>query len=164
MSTKFKRFVSVLSVLAVVMCMFSGFAGTKQVNAVVGGKPGPNIPPNPPPIVIIGEIEFMNVGLTRYSFPQGSSASICGSIIKIKQSVSLTVKLKQYYNSYSAYTIGTYTDSMTPNSNGVAYLMYSPIFSSQLNLASRPAGHYVLEIQAREGIKVITKTLDFYIT
>ena len=163
MSTKFKRLVSVFSVLAVVMCMFSGVAGKKQVNALPGGNPV-TVDPPPPPVVVIGKIEFSPIGLSMSTFPQGTNSVVYGRVMKVQRSVELTVTLKRYYNSYSPYAVATFKETRTPNSDGNVFLYDTTIFKSKLNLASRPAGHYVIEVKAKEGFKTIVKNIDFTIT
>ena len=160
MSRKFKRFLSVVSALAVVMCIFSGFATAKPVNAAALSKPGPvgpTVPFNP------SFITFSNVAITPSSFPQGTDAKVTGQIAMARSSVHITVTLKKYYNSYSAYTVATFTDTMYPSFLSIN-LADSAIFKSQLNLKSRSTGHYLLEIQAQEYGRTINTTLSFYIT
>lgn len=157
-----KRLLSVVTLLTVIVCLFSGFAAVKPVNADIGGG-GPNIPPHPP-ISILSKIQFASVGLAPTSFPQGSDSTILGRVKNVQYSVNLKVTLKKYYNSYSAYTVGTYTDTRTPDSYGNVYLSDSSIFRSQLNMKSLSTGHYVLVIEASEGIRTISTTLNFYVT
>lgn len=160
MSTRFKRFVSAVSVIAVAVCLFSGFAATKPVNAAALNKPGPSgptIPYNPSFIV------FSDVKISPASFPQGTNAKVTGEIGMAHSSVKLTVTLKKYYNSYSAYTVQTFTETRYPVLMTVK-LEDTNIFKSQLNLQSRSAGHYVLEIQAKEYGRTISTSLSFYIT
>lgn len=120
-------------------------------------------PPSPTPTPT-PTLKFVNVYLSPSTFQQGSSASIRGYIANVRTSVNLTVTLKKYYNSYSPYTVNTYVDRLYPNTDHNASLSSSSIFTSRLNLASRPAGHYLLVIEATESGKTISTSIHFYIT
>lgn len=121
--------------------------------------PSPTSTPTPTPT-----LKFVNVYISPSTFPQGSSGSVCGHIANVRTSVNLKVTLKKYYNSYSPYTVDTYVDRLYPNSVHNASLTRSSIFTSKLNLASRPAGHYLLVIEASESGKTISTSLHIYIT
>ena len=164
MRTRSKRFVSIVSVLAVLVCLVSGFAVAKPVSAasVGGGLRPPYNPPPPKPPFDLSLIIFQNVGISS-SFPQGTNATVNGSVILVRSSVQLKVTLKKYYNSYSAYTVGTYSQTI-PYSGSSITLQNTSVIRNSLNLKSRPAGHYQLVIEATENGKTISTTLNFYIT
>ena len=123
--------------------------------------PSPTATPTPTPTPTL---KFVNVYISPSSFPQGSSGSVYGYIANVRTSVNLKVTLKKYYNSYSPYTVDTYVDRLYPNTLHNASLTRSSIFTSKLNLASRPSGHYLLVIEASENGKTISTSLHFYIT
>ena len=159
--------VAMLSVIAI----FTGVAGAclpaPKVNAAVSyatpkpypvptpsPSPTPKGTPTPTPTVPAGpELPrpvFKGVYMGQTSFPQGTNVGVYGRVINIFSSVSLRISLKRYYNSSNAYTVQSWTDTMGANSSGVVYLQNSSVIKYSLNLASRPAGNYVLEIVARD--------------
>jgi len=162
MKTKIMHSLSVIIMIAVMMSIFTGAVSAD----VKTGLQPPYNPPPQPPFHVLNVIEFSSVGLTQTSIPQGGSSSIYGRVKKVQCSVNLTVTLKKYYNSYSPYTVATYTDTRSPNSEGNVFLSDSKIFKSDLKFSTLSKGHYVLVIQAQESplVPAISKTIDFYIT
>ena len=151
MRKSFKRLVSVVCMIAVVLCIFSGSAFAASVGT--GGVR----PPHPPIDFHLSFIEFDGVKLYSTTIPQGYSTSVYGFVIQARSTVTVKATVKKYYNSYSAYSIASYTTTSNPT-NGIAS------FVIPLNLQSQSAGHYQVLVEATEYGRTIPKTLDFYIT
>ena len=157
MRKSIKRLVSVVCMIALVVCLFSGSAFAAGI-----GSGGPK-PPVPPIDFHLSFIEFDGVKLYNTTIPQGYSTSVYGFVIQARSTVTVKATVKKYYNSYSAYTVQTFTETRYPVLM-TDKLEDTNIFKSQLNLQSRSAGHYVLEIQAKEYGRTISTSLSFYIT
>ncbi|MBQ6271958.1 MAG: hypothetical protein IJK65_09620 [Clostridiales bacterium] len=152
MIKRFKRLVSVICMIAVVVCLFSGSAFAASIGS---GGPKPPLPPIDLPLPSF--IQFDSVKLTSNSIPQGGSATVYGFVIYARSSVNIKVSLQKYYNSYNAYTINTYTMVKSPTSGIVSFVV-------PLNLQSQSAGHYQVVVEATEYGRTISKTLPLYIT
>ncbi|MBO4650574.1 MAG: hypothetical protein J5653_05220 [Clostridiales bacterium] len=152
MIKKFKRLMSVVCMIAVVMCLFSGSAFAASVGA---GVPRPPVPPiDLPPVSLI---QFDSVKLYSNTVPQGGSTTVYGFVVLARSNVTIKVTLQKYYNSYNAYTINTYTGVYSPSNTIVSFVI-------PLNLQSQSAGHYKVVVESTEYARTISKTLDFYIT
>lgn len=138
--------------IAVVVCLFSGSAFAASI-----GKGGPTIPPVPPIDFHLSFIEFDSVKLYSNTIPQGYSTSVYGFVIQARSTVTIKATVKKYYNSYSAYSIASYTTTSNPTSGIASFVI-------PLNLQSQSAGHYQVVVEATEYARTISKTLDFYIT
>ena len=181
---KWQRVLFLVAMLSVI-AIFTGVAGAclpaPQVNAAAAyapvitpqpphptPSPKPTKDPTPTPTVPAGpqlpSPEFRDVYIARTSFPQGANVGVYGRVINIYSSVSLQISLKRYYNSYNAYTIQSWNDTMGANSSGVVYLQNSSVIRYSLNLASRPAGNYVLEIKATDRTTGLSSTKCLYFT
>ncbi|MBR5417730.1 MAG: hypothetical protein IK109_06845 [Clostridiales bacterium] len=152
MIKKFKRLMSVVCMIAVVMCLFSGSAFAASVGA---GVPRPPVPPIDLPLPSF--IEFDGVKLYNTTIPQGGSTSVYGFVVMARSTVTIKATVKKYYNSYSAYSIASYTTTSNPTSGIASFVI-------PLNLQSQSKGHYQVVVEAKEYGKTISKTLEFYIT
>ena len=151
MRKSIKRLVSVVCMIAVVVCLFSGSAFAAGI-----GSGGPK-PPVPPIDFHLSFIEFDGVKLYNTTIPQGYSTSVYGFVIQARSTVTVKATVKKYYNSYSAYSIASYTTTSNPTSGIASFVI-------PLNLQSQSTGHYQVLVEATEYGRTISKTLDFYIS
>ena len=151
MRKSFKRLVSVVCMFAVVVCLFSGSAFAASVGT--GGLK----PPVPIDLPLPSFIEFDGVKLYSTTIPQGGSTSVYGFVIMARSTVKIKATVKKYYNSYSAYSIASYTTTSNPTSGIASFVI-------PLNLQSQSKGHYQVLVEATEYGRTIPKTLDLYIT
>lgn len=181
---KWQRALFLIAIVSVI-AIFTGVAGVclpaPQVNAASSYNsprpcpvptpsptPTPKGTPTPTPTIMpapeLPKPEFKDVYIGKTSFPQGTNVGVYGRVTRIYSSVKLQITLKRYYNSANAYTVQSWTDTMGANSSGVVYLQNSSIFKYSLNLASRPAGNYVLEIKATDKTTWRSSTKNLYFT